>query len=115
MTWNCYAWHSSFWNVFKNSSFFDSSLWDGTNVIIDVDGFDVGYYNMTLMVFHVSGHWFSSTAFVNVTDTVAPALTIPLVNHEIELGLSFTYDLNATDLSGVENWWLNTTDFDIVS
>jgi hypothetical protein len=51
---------------------------------------------------------------INVSNTIdydaaPPKLESPLENKEITLGESFYYDLNATDYSGIDQWWINDT------
>lgn len=42
-------------------------------------------------------------------DAAPPEWTQEPTDQVIELGQDFRYDLNATDFSGVEDWWLNDT------
>ena len=42
-------------------------------------------------------------------DAAPPKLEAPLENKVITLGDSFYYDINATDYSNIDKWWLNDT------
>ena len=51
---------------------------------------------------------------VTVSDTIdydaaPPELDPPLSNQQIMTGESFYYDLNATDYSGIDQWWIDDT------
>ena len=49
-------------------------------------------------------------------DMTPPIWSPALSTQNIELGQGFHYDVNATDLSGLDTWWLNdTAHFDISS
>ncbi|MGY5864211.1 MAG: hypothetical protein RTV41_06370 [Candidatus Thorarchaeota archaeon] len=42
-------------------------------------------------------------------DAAPPALDQPLANQMIDAGTDFRYDLNASDYSGIDQWWINDT------
>jgi hypothetical protein len=43
---------------------------------------------------------------VTITETDAPVWTQAPVTQHVEYGQAFSYDLNATDSSGIDSWWL---------
>jgi len=49
------------------------------------------------------------TGTLTVQETTPPTWDQPPSNQTWELGVPFTYDLNATDLSGLDTWWINDT------
>jgi parallel beta-helix repeat protein len=51
--------------------------------------------------------------FVTVEDTILPSWVTTPESQLVEFGLEFRYDVNATDLAGINAWWLNSTDFAI--
>jgi subtilisin family serine protease len=58
----------------------------------------------------------NATAIINVTveDTIFPTWDFTPNNQTVEFGVEFYYDLNASDLSGINQWWINeTTNFSI--
>jgi hypothetical protein len=86
---------------------------DTTGVITNKISLSVGVYGLRVNVTDRLGNLLSATFKVTVQDTIAPTwLQIP-TNHTIEEGSSFRYDLNATDLSGIDRYWLNDTHFTI--
>ena len=42
-------------------------------------------------------------------DTTSPAWDFTPITQTIEFGTGFSYDLNASDLSGIDHWWINNT------
>ena len=53
----------------------------------------------------------NATAIINITieDTTLPTWDEALVNRIHEFGLVFSYDVNASDLSGIAFYWINDT------
>ncbi|MHA1864422.1 MAG: hypothetical protein ACTSWA_11690, partial [Candidatus Thorarchaeota archaeon] len=51
----------------------------------------------------------SSVSYANVTDRTAPTWDVPPVNQVVPYGESFSYQLEASDFSGIQNWWVNDT------
>ncbi|MGY5875369.1 MAG: right-handed parallel beta-helix repeat-containing protein [Candidatus Thorarchaeota archaeon] len=72
LSWNSSAVNPWRFEVLKNDSSLGFQMWDGSDIVVDVDGYTAGYYNMTLITYHVSGHSFSSTVFLTVLE---PAVT----------------------------------------
>jgi len=48
---------------------------------------------------------------MTVQDTTPPSWDPLPINLELEFGSPVFYDLNATDLSGIETWWTNSTTY----
>ncbi len=48
---------------------------------------------------------------MTVQDTTPPSWDPLPINLELEFGSPVVYDLNATDLSGIETWWTNSTTY----
>lgn len=64
-----------FWFII-GEGIIDSGPWDGLNIEIDVDGFEVGAYNLTLVVFSESDNYTYDTVLLTVR-----ALSTPSINH----------------------------------
>jgi len=87
---------------------------DTNGVITNKTGLSVNVYGLRVNATDGKGNVLSGTFRVTVRDTTPPAWTQVPVNQTVELGSSFRYDINATDLSGVPTWWVNdTTNFQI--
>ena len=108
---NTMFWNSSALNPWKYEVLVDDGLhstvtWDGENIDAVVDGLAVGVYNVTLVVYHVSGHWLSNSSTLTVTDTTIPTWDVDPTDQYLEFGASLSYDIDASDPSGVDDWWL---------
>ena len=62
-----------------------------------------------ITVYDLVGLTASDAVTVTVEDTTAPDWIVSPSDQIIEFGGSFTYDLDASDLSGIDSWWLNDT------
>ncbi len=89
--------HFTIWNVtdlnpesyivLVNSLEEDTGPWDGSNLNISVDGFDVGSHNVTLVVLDSSGNSASGTLWVTVVDTTPPEINHPAdIIYQEEIG-----------------------------
>jgi len=81
-------------------------IWDGSSISADVDGLPVGVYNVTLVVYHVSGHWLSNQSTLSVVDTEGPVWGIIPANQHLEYGTPLAYQIDATDPSAIDEYWL---------
>jgi hypothetical protein len=82
--------------------------------ITNATALSVGEYHLNVSVNDTEGNVLWTFLIVNVTDTVAPTWDQPLSNQTIEFGLNFSYDTNASDLSGIDEYDVNdTTNFNM--
>ncbi|MGB5910805.1 MAG: hypothetical protein WBH31_06380, partial [Promethearchaeia archaeon] len=87
---------------------------DGNGVITNKNLVPIGEYWLEVNVNDTYGNTLTDNFKVTVQDTTSPSWVLPPSDKTMEFGGSFNYDLNATDPSGIEDWWLNdTTYFDI--
>lgn len=86
---------------------------DGNGVITNAVSLVVGVYGIQVSVNDTYGNTLTGEFALTVEDTTAPAWNPAPVDQVIDAGVSFTYDLNATDLLSLDHWWLNTTVFAI--
>jgi len=95
---------------------------DTTNFKINCSGYlenntglSIGLYNLNIIVNDTASNINSNSMWVNVSDTTLPIFTV-IVNQTIEFGDALAYDINATDLSGIDTYVVNdTTNFKINS
>jgi hypothetical protein len=75
----------------------------------------IGEYGLTVTVKNIYNYsiWAELTVTVLPWDTTPPSWDALPDNQIVEYGDSFSYDLNATDPTGISHWWLNSTDFTI--
>lgn len=95
---------------------------NSTDFTIDEDGlitnatvFVTGVYGLEIYVNDTHENILSAIITITVEDTISPSWVISPENQVIEYGESFSYDLDATDLSDISHWWLNSTDFTVDS
>ncbi len=75
LSWNASAVNPWRYEVLENDSSLGFQTWDGTDIVVDVDGYTAGLYNMTLLAYHVSGHFTRSTVFLTVLEPVVTTTT----------------------------------------
>jgi parallel beta-helix repeat protein len=107
--WPAQALNPSHFEVYANGSLLYSEPWDGIFIETSLDGLPVGYNVIMVIAYHISGHSINASSSVNVTDTTGPSwVTIP-TDQEITVGESFSYQVAATDLSGIGSYNVNDT------
>ena len=95
----------------NDTTYFDI---DGNGVITKNIFVPIGEYWLEVNVNDTYGNTLTDSFKVTVQDTTSPSWVLPPSDKTMEFGGSFNYDLNATDLCGIDEWWLNdTTYFDI--
>ncbi len=113
-TWDAYAHNPGYYEVYSNGTLLRSELWYGGTIIVNLDGLGVGFHEIELVVYHLTGHNLTATGDVTVEDTTAPNwVTIP-GDQTIYYGDSLSYQVNAADPSGLGIWAVNDTRFTIV-
>ena len=82
---------------------------DGNWVITNITPLAVGVYELRVSGMNFNGYELVAVFTVTVEDTTGPEwLQIP-TDQNVEYTDEFRYDLNATDPSGIVQWWLNAT------
>ncbi|MBD3406330.1 MAG: hypothetical protein GF411_09490 [Candidatus Lokiarchaeota archaeon] len=85
--------------AYHNGTVFESGDWNGLDITLDVDGFDLGVHNLTLFVNDTVGNSVVDTVFVTVEDTTAPVLDSPVdyQYNEGTTGHNITWSANETN------------------
>mgnify|MGYP006280331085 CR=1 FL=1 len=81
-----------------------------TGEITDKGLLSVGEYYLQIYVNDTYGNTNSMEITIFVQDTIAPVWDPKPKNQEIEFGENFYYDINATDLSNVDQYSINDTE-----
>ncbi len=97
------------YELYRNGSPLGSWAWDGSPIVVDVDGLSVGTYNYTIMVYNERGYNSTDAVFVSVEDTTPPDWVVAPSDQSIEYGQALEYQLQATDISGIGAWHINDT------
>ncbi|MCK4963014.1 MAG: hypothetical protein KAS19_11035, partial [Anaerolineales bacterium] len=80
-----------------------------TGIITNATVLPVDTYGLQIWVNDTVNNIQTTTFTVTVQDTTPPTWDQTPTDQTIELGNPFRYDLNATDPSGLDMWWLNDT------
>ncbi|MHA1483755.1 MAG: NosD domain-containing protein [Candidatus Thorarchaeota archaeon] len=97
------------YELYRNDSLLGSWVWDGSPIVVDVDGLGVDTYNYTLVAYDIGDNTASDTVFVSVEDTTPPDWVVSPSDQSIDYGQALEYQLQATDLSGIGAWHINDT------
>ncbi|MGY5852714.1 MAG: right-handed parallel beta-helix repeat-containing protein [Candidatus Thorarchaeota archaeon] len=86
-----------------------------TGIITNITSpFSLGTYGLQVWVNDTFNNVVTTKLDVRVRDTTPPSWITDPANQFSEFGLAFSYNLDATDLSGIDSWWINdTTNFQI--
>ncbi len=69
----------------------------------------VGVYGVQVWVNDTWGNTLTGFFAITVVDTLAPTWDEPPQNQTIEYGATYVYDFDATDPSGIGEWWVDDT------
>ncbi|TFG28515.1 right-handed parallel beta-helix repeat-containing protein [Candidatus Thorarchaeota archaeon] len=109
MTWNSSALNPGTYELLINGTLQGHVAWDGGAIAADVDGLSVGVYNVTLIAYHVSGHWLANQSILTVVDTSAPTWTVTPEDQILDYDEPLSYQIQASDPSGIASWVVNNT------
>jgi len=101
---DCY-WSDLEWAVNDTTTFSVNSL----GVLTNKTPLSLQRYGLNVTV-RGSGTIFAVFS-MTVQDTTPPSWNPLPTDLEVEVGSPFVYDLNATDLSGIDTWWTNSTTY----
>ncbi|KKM55992.1 hypothetical protein LCGC14_1552070, partial [marine sediment metagenome] len=93
-----------------NGTIFDV---DGSGVITNITALLVGSYWLNISAFDPSNNYCEDIILITVQDTTDPTWDEDPTDQVIEFGQSFSYDVNASDLSGIDHYTVNGTIFDV--
>jgi len=110
MIFGAYALNPLRYEVFLNDTPFIEDTWNGGDVTVNLDGLAGGVYNVSIYVYHVSWHFLAEWALLTVIDSTPPDWTLTIADQEIDEGEAFSYQLGASDVSGLGGWSVNDTD-----
>ncbi|MFX0188497.1 MAG: Ig-like domain-containing protein, partial [Candidatus Hodarchaeota archaeon] len=86
---------------------------DADGIITNVSTLNVGIYWIRINVSDNYDNNLTKVFKITVEDTTAPTWVDEPVDTTLELGDSYSFDANATDPSGIKQWWINHTNFNI--
>jgi parallel beta-helix repeat protein len=108
VTWNAFGHNPDSYEVYVGATILiDTTMWTGSDITIDVDGLSVGNHNLMIRIYHYSGHFLMAFVEIQVTDTTPPVWVSTPTDQEITYGDPLSYQLQATDPSGIASWSVN--------
>ena len=82
---------------------------DATGAITNALTLGVSTYGVQVWVNDTLNNVQTATFTVTVLDTTDPTWQITPIDQVVTLGSSFAYDVTATDLAGIDHYWINDT------
>jgi hypothetical protein len=82
---------------------------DITGVITNSTALPVGVYWLEVRAYDPYANYCTATFKVTVEDTTDPTWDESLTNQVVEYCTGFSYDVNASDHSGITSYWINDT------
>ena len=80
-----------------------------SGLIINIVELSIGEYHLEVRAFDPYGNYCNATFKIIVQDTTIPNWDEFPINQIVEFGENLYYDLNASDISGIDYWWINNT------
>lgn len=74
ITWTVTEFNPHYFEVFRDETQIDYGSWDDSDIVVSIDGLDLGTYNFTLTVSDASNNNASNTVMVSVLDTIEPVI-----------------------------------------
>ena len=75
--WNATELDPAFYELVGNGTLIGITPWNGSKLIFNIDGYNYGIYNLTLILWDNSGNWANDTIIVTVVDTEIPLIAPP--------------------------------------
>ncbi|MGV9169957.1 MAG: ABC transporter substrate-binding protein, partial [Promethearchaeia archaeon] len=75
ITWSPWDLSPDTYEIYMNGTLVESDTWDGGDIVLSVDGLDVGTYNYTIIVCDTIGNTTSDTVIVTVVEPVVTTTT----------------------------------------
>jgi hypothetical protein len=82
---------------------------DGEGLITTIGVLPIGVYGLQVWVNDTSNNTNSTMFTVTVVDTLPPEWIEPPQDQQVAYGTTFICDFNATDPSGIDEWWVDDT------
>ncbi|MBN2231028.1 MAG: right-handed parallel beta-helix repeat-containing protein, partial [Candidatus Thorarchaeota archaeon] len=115
--WNASALHPDRYHITTNSEVLEGGQWDGGPIQITIPANRYpGEYLYSLHINTTTNRSISDDVHVIIEDTNSPVWVIYPEDQSIEGGERFSYALQASDLSGITEYWVNdTSNFEITN
>nr|KXH73850.1 MAG: hypothetical protein AM325_16655 [Candidatus Thorarchaeota archaeon SMTZ1-45] len=78
ITWTPWDATPSSYSVLRNGTEIDSGVWDGSEIVVSLDGLSLGVYNYTLSLSDLNGNSVRNTVIITVFDATPPTIDSPI-------------------------------------
>ena len=68
--------HPAGYSILINMSLINTTRWNGSNIVINVDNLSLGIHNVTVVVYDLAGNWVTDSVWVTVVDTTPPIISL---------------------------------------
>ncbi|MFW9800984.1 MAG: nitrous oxide reductase family maturation protein NosD, partial [Candidatus Thorarchaeota archaeon] len=109
VTWKASAIWPDYYEIRLEGVLIDSGDWDGRNVMVELTGLGIGTHLCSLFLNTTSGRSTTDVVRVVVGDRTSPVWTKQPIDQTIELGDHVDFTVEASDVFGIESYWLNDT------
>ena len=109
LNWSANALHPVSYEAYQNGTLMGAGTWDGSDIIVPVNATTLGYYECTIVAYHISGHNTTRTTSVTIGDWLAPTWEFTPQDIIILLGTDLFFQFAATDQSAIGGWGVNDT------
>ncbi|MGQ4911344.1 MAG: LVIVD repeat-containing protein [Candidatus Thorarchaeota archaeon] len=82
---------------------------DSLGLVTNNTPLDIGVYGLQVWVNDTAGNTATAEFSITVLDTRPPEWVVEPTDQVVEAGDPFSYELTATDPSGIDHWWINDT------
>jgi hypothetical protein len=82
---------------------------NANGLITNVSSLNIAVYWIEIRAYNPSTYFCSAVINITVVDTTPPSWDSDPTDQLLELGNSFSYDVNASDFSGIAYYWINDT------
>jgi parallel beta-helix repeat protein len=92
--WDAYDENPHYFWVYRNGTEYDSGVWDGSPIIVNVSSLGVGTYNITVILEDETGLKSSAQAIIKILDDIDPIIDNPsdIAYTESETGHEITWN-----------------------
>ncbi|MGY5852201.1 MAG: hypothetical protein RTU92_01385, partial [Candidatus Thorarchaeota archaeon] len=83
--------------------------------LLNLTSLDSGYYDLIMTVYDIYGNHRSALIQITILEPRGPEWVIEPSDRYVEFGSVVYYDLDATDFSGVDRWWIDDSTYFSIS
>ncbi|MFX1534044.1 MAG: C25 family cysteine peptidase [Promethearchaeota archaeon] len=82
---------------------------DSSGIITNKTKLDLGNYWIEVRAYDPANNYCTATIKVSIQDSTTPTWDQTLIDQSVDYGMPFVYDVNASDICGIDYYWINDT------